>query len=257
MSHQQMRLNDRRIVEALGLFQSADGVELKLTVPDNEQRSAVAALGLDILDAELRQVVFFDTPDLKLNRSGVVVRARRVGRGGDSVVKLRPVVPAHLPGKLRRADGFTIEVDVMPGSFVCSGSLKASADNGHVRKVLAGKRAIRKLFSQEQRALYANHAPGGLDLDSLAPFGPVNVAKLKFSAKNLSGRAAVAELWFYPDGSRVLELSTKCAHDEAFHLLAEARALLARRGIIFNGGQHTKTRRALEYFSRVQARSKR
>ena len=257
MSHPQTRLNDRRIVEALGLFQGADGVELKLTVPDNEQRSAVAALGLDILDAELRQVVFFDTPDLTLNRSGIVVRARRVGKGGDSVVKLRPVVPAHLPRKLRRADGFKIEVDVMPGSFVCSGSLKASADNGHVRKVLAGKRAIRKLFSAEQRALYANHAPGGLDLDSLAPFGPVNVAKLKFSAKNLGGRPAVAELWFYPDGSRVLELSTRCAHDEAFNLLAEARAMLARRGIGFNGGQHTKTRRALEYFSRVQARGKR
>jgi inorganic triphosphatase YgiF len=38
----------------------------------------VAALGLDALDAQIRQVFFFDTPDLDLNRAGVVVRARRI-----------------------------------------------------------------------------------------------------------------------------------------------------------------------------------
>jgi hypothetical protein len=140
---------------------------------------------------------------------------------------------------------------------VCSGSLKTAADNRDIMKVLARERAIRKLFSREQRALYAEHAPEDIDLDALAPFGPVNVAKLKFTAKNLAGRAAVAELWFYPDGSRVLELSTKCAHDEAFELLAAARAALMSRGITWNGEQQTKTRKALEYFSRVQARKPR
>ena len=39
----------------------------------------------------------FDTPDLRLNKQGVVVRARRVqGRGDDTVVKLRPIVPGEL-----------------------------------------------------------------------------------------------------------------------------------------------------------------
>jgi hypothetical protein len=43
-------------------------------------------------------VFFFDTPDLRLNKQGVVVRARRVqGRGDDTVVKLRPIVPGELP----------------------------------------------------------------------------------------------------------------------------------------------------------------
>jgi hypothetical protein len=41
---------------------------------------------------------FFDTPDLALNKAGVVVRARRVqGRSDDTVVKLRPIVPGELP----------------------------------------------------------------------------------------------------------------------------------------------------------------
>ena len=55
---------------------------------------ALQSLDVDPLDAQIRQVFFFDTPDLALNSAGVVVRARRVqGKGDDTVVKLRPVVP--------------------------------------------------------------------------------------------------------------------------------------------------------------------
>ena len=42
----------------------SDSVELKLTVADSAIRSTADALGLDPLEAEIRQVVFFDTPDL-------------------------------------------------------------------------------------------------------------------------------------------------------------------------------------------------
>ena len=64
----------------------------------------MTALGLDPLEAQIRQVFFFDTPDLALDGQGVVVRARRIqGKGGDSIVKLRPVVPAELPEELRRS----------------------------------------------------------------------------------------------------------------------------------------------------------
>ena len=47
-------------------------------------------LDMDVLKAEIRQVVFFDTPDLRLSRAGVIVRARRTRKGGDAVIKLRP-----------------------------------------------------------------------------------------------------------------------------------------------------------------------
>src|SRR5215211_5172381 len=70
-----------------------------------------------------RQVVFFDTPDLALNQHGVVLRARPVqGEGDDSVLKLRPVVPRDLAPDLRKSPSFGVEVDAMPGGFVCSGS---------------------------------------------------------------------------------------------------------------------------------------
>ena len=57
-------------------------------------------------------------------------------------------------------------------------------------------------------------------------------------------------MWLYPDGSRILELSTKCAPDEAFEIAAETRAYLTSRGVDLGGEQQTKTRTALEFFSR-------
>jgi hypothetical protein len=91
------RLTGAQLEEMLSLASHADSVELKLTVPDSERRSIVTGLGMDPLDAQIRQVFVFDTPDLRLNKSGVVVRARRVqGRGDVTVVKLRPIVPGEL-----------------------------------------------------------------------------------------------------------------------------------------------------------------
>ena len=80
------------------LVSEADGIELKVTVPEVAHRSTTVTLGLDPIDAQIRHVYFFDTPDLALNKVGVVVRARRIqGGGNDSVVKLRPVVPERAP----------------------------------------------------------------------------------------------------------------------------------------------------------------
>jgi hypothetical protein len=245
------RLSDQDLMELMALMRGSDSVELKLTVPESDQRSAVVALGLDPLEAEIRQVFFFDTPDLALNAKGLVVRARRIkGKGDDSVVKLRPVVPEELPEDLRRLPGFGVEVDAMPGGFVCSGRLKEAVDPPIVRSAVAGERPLRRLFTKEQRALYAAHAPEGIALDDLSVMGPIFVLKLRLTPKAL-GRRLVAELWLYPDGSRLLELSTKCAPSEAFQVAVESRAFLTGCGIDLSGEQETKTRKALTYFATV------
>ena len=248
-SNQTEASTNEQLSEVLQLIEGADSVELKLTVPDVGWRSAVAALEMDPLEAQIRQVVFFDTPDLVLNQHGVVVRARRVqGQGDDSVVKLRPVVPGDLPADLRRSPSFGVEVDAMPGGFVCSGSLKAKLARGDVKEALAGRRPVHQLFTKEQRAFFTAHAPTGCEIDDLAILGPITVLKLKYTPTGFA-RGLVAELWNYPDGSRILELSTKCAPAEAFQVAAETKVFLADRGINLTGEQQTKTRTTLEFFA--------
>jgi len=243
-------LSGEQLTTVLALLPKADRVELKASVPDTDRRSVVAAFGMDPLEAQIRQVAFYDTPDLALDARGLVVRLRRVqGRPGDAVVKLRPVVPEEVPAKLRSSPAFSIEVDAMPGGFVCSGTMKAPADSELAKATMAGARPLRKLLTKAQRAFYAEHAPAGVDLDGLTMLGPINVFKLKFRPPRFD-RRLVAELWLYPDGSRILELSAKATPAEAFDVAAATKALLARNGVDLSAAQQTKTKTALRYFVR-------
>lgn len=241
--------HDASVEELRRLAAGSDSVELKLTVAESEQRSAIRALGLDPLDAEIRQVFFFDTPDLALNARGLVLRARRMQRkGGDSIVKLRPVVPDQLAPKTRATPGFGVEVDAMPGSFVCSARLRRMLSAERVAQAVAGERPLRKLFTKEHRGFLAEQGLTPRDVDALRVLGPIFVLKLKLSPPGFA-RRLVAEMWLYPDDTRILELSTKCEPADAFAVAAEGRAFLAERGIDLTAEQATKTRRALEVLS--------
>jgi hypothetical protein len=177
------------LARLLHVLERSDSVELKLTVPESDHHSAVAALGMDPLQAQIRQVVFFDTPDLLLDRNGVVVRARRI-------------------------------------------------------------RSPRKLFTKEQQRFFDAFAPDGVSLRDLAPLGPITLLKLPFTAEGFS-RKLVAELWFYPDGARILELSARSGTGDAFETAAELRGFLGTRGVELTGDQQTKTRKALDHFART------
>jgi len=243
-------LDTDQFAELMELVKGSKSVELKLTIPQESTRAAIEALGLDPLDGQIRLVTFFDTPDLALNKAGVVVRCRRIqGKGADSVVKLRPIVPDMIPAKLRKLETFGIEVDAMPGGFVCSASFKGVADPAKTKQVSFGKGAIRRVFNKDQRAFYKAHAPEGLELDDLSVLGPIFVVKVRFVPPELAHKL-VAELWLYPDGSRIFELSTKCAPRDLIDVFTNVRDYLIERGIERHGEQQTKTKRALEFFAK-------
>jgi hypothetical protein len=239
-----------QFAELSKLIKGSKSVELKLTIPADSHRAAIVALGIDPLDAQVRLVTFFDTPDLTLNKAGVVVRSRRIqGKGADSVVKLRPVVPDELPEELRQLDTFGIEVDAMPGGFVCSASYKGTADPEQAKLVSTGHAPIRKAFNKQQRAFYKAHAPQGLELDDLMVLGPIFVLKVPFTPKELAHKL-VAEMWLYPDGSRILELSTKCTPADLMDVVSNVRNFIVERGVERHGEQQTKTKLALEFFAK-------
>ena len=249
-------LPDDQLQDVLKLAAQADSVELKLTVPEEHHRSTIDTLGLDPLQAQIRQVFFLDTPELELDAAGLILRTRRVqGRDADSVVKVRPVVPEELPKALRKSPDMVVELDAMPGGHVCSASVKRRLGKVDVKAAMSGDVPIRKLFSKQQRAFFETHAPDGIQLDRLVPLGPIFVLKLNVAPKGFA-RKGVAEMWFYPDGSRILELSTKCAPSEMFDVAAKSRAFLMSRGIEVSGKQQTKTRTALRFFAKhVRERS--
>ena len=136
----------------------------------------------------------------------------------------------------------------MPGGFVCSAALKRKLAPTAVRAVVLGDKPLRKLFSKEQREFFTLHTPDGVELEGLSILGPIFVLKLKWNPPEF-GRPLVAELWLYPDGSRILELSTKCATTEPMQVAAEARAFLVEKGVDISGEQQTKTKAALEFFA--------
>jgi len=237
------------VVKVLELGKGANSIELKLSVPLTGHRATIKSIGLDPVEAQPRQAFFFDTPDLALNRAGVVVRARRIqGGDADTVVKLRPVDPSAIDPDLRRSAAFKVEVDVMPGGFVCSASFKGVCSGKEVLDVSSGAMPLRKLFSKEQRAFYDAHAPAGVTMDKLVILGPTFLLKAKHQPKDFD-RPITIEMWLYPDGSRILEISTKCLPKEGFQVGAEFKSYLAARGIVLGADQAPKTKTALKFFS--------
>ena len=80
------------------------------------------------------------------------------------------------------------------------------ADNTAIREAASGDLPIRKLF--EAAAPSTRRTPDGVELDTLSTLGPIPIIKVKITPQGF-GRKLVGELWMYPDGSQIVELSTK------------------------------------------------
>jgi len=157
------------------------------------------------------------------------------------------VDPATVEEELRRSASFKTEIDGVPGGFVCSGSLKGRCKGREVLDVVSGATPIEKLFSKEQRAFFRKHAPKGIALRSLNAYGPIFVLKATLWPKKLN-RRLVVEMWLFPDGTRNLEISTKCEPPQVFSVTQELKEFLTDLGVEITGNQQTKTRAAMEFF---------
>jgi hypothetical protein len=124
-------------------------------------------------------------------RRGLIARVRSIhNRPDDAVVKLRPVTPVTVPASLRRSKDFVVEIDGMPGSYVCSGALKTRLGPHDVEAAMASHRPLRTLFTPRQRDLLIPRLPGGLTIDDLTVFGPVGARRRKLALPGTSARRA-------------------------------------------------------------------
>ncbi|MCM3920683.1 CYTH domain-containing protein [Frankia sp. AiPs1] len=243
------QLPDDDLAALVKLARQVDRVELKFVVPASAHRRAAEMFELAATRARRQRVYYLDTPDRLLHRRGVVVRVRSTsGRPDDSVVKLRPVVPANVAPRLRRSKQFVMEVDAMPGAYVCSAALRASLGPDDVRRAMARRGSLHNLFSPKQARLLAAHLPGAGHIDDLAVLGPIEAARHRLRPEGFD-RVLQAERWTFPDGSRLLELSTRATPQAAAHTAARMFAVLRRHGLDLAGPQQTKTRATLDFFT--------
>ena len=231
------RLSAGDVVELerlLGLVTGADSVVLKITVPETDRRSVLTALGGDPLGAVIRQIAFIDTPDLRLDRSGVVVRVRRTQQlPPDLTVKLHPVDPEFLPPDIRSLHGLEVEVDASAAGFVCSCSAKHELAPSRARDVLGGRVSVTDELNQPEQELLSHAVADDFPVEDLTVLGPVHILRSRFVPDGYA-RRLVVEQWFLPDGSRILELSTRCDPDSAVAVASDIRHFLALHGVDFD-----------------------
>ncbi|MEV6347439.1 hypothetical protein [Actinoplanes sp. NPDC051851] len=229
----------------LPLTGEAENVELKVVVPDHHRRS----LRLGRHRARVRRVYFLDTPDLALDRHGLIVRVRATdGRPDDTAVKLRPMTVDPAPKWLRRARNFEVEIDALPGHRVCSGSMKVRLGHGDVDRTLKNREPLASLLTSRQRRLIETYGPPSIAIGDLRALGPVEVRRYRFVPSAL-GAPLTVERWSYPDGSTLLELSTRCPVGHAADVGERLSALLRDYGIAPARSQRTKTDLTLRYFT--------
>ena len=256
------RLTDAQLREVMRLIKGANSVELKLTVPASAHRATIQGLPIDPVEAQPRQIYFFDTPDLQLFTGQASSSELDVSRAaeGDTVIKLRPVEPDDIPADLKNDASFNIEVDALPGRLRLLGVVQGSL-NGTGRSAtrsVARSGCPRSSRRRSGRSI-ATHAPAGLELDSLQALGPTFILKGRFDAQmGLDGKRGSAL-----DGRRGMALSRRITHPRAVDQVPAQRsarcgrrdARIPRRQGRTNqrGAQETKTRTALEFYSKTLA----
>jgi hypothetical protein len=224
-------------------------VELKFTVDDASFDAVRGLFGAGV--ERVRNVYYLDTQDLALRRHGVLARVRGGQRPNDSVVKLRPIDPDTVPSALRRRDDFTVEVDVTPDSFICSGALKRRLGRHAVERAVDGQHGLQTLFSDQQLALIDSRLSGSVAVDDLEALGPVQVRRTRPRPGGPGpGRGLELQEWTYPDESRLLEVSTRCVARDLLQTASHAKSFLDRHGIKQSGPSPTKADTTLAYFTR-------
>jgi hypothetical protein len=227
----------------------ADAIEIKVTVPQHQVRPALKRFGLTVDNDEQRYIYFFDTPSLDLMKAGVIVRARRVvGDAHDATVKFRPVVPEKVSRKWAKYRDFKIEADASEKGLAKSASFSMPVASGLIKRVAAGKRSIRKLFTPEQQAFLQEMTGRAVDFSKLAVLGPITAHRWRIETPACPWPIS-AELWRREDGALLVEASIKSPAVQAAAAVGGFMAFLAEVGAERDNDEQTKTRWALEYYA--------
>jgi hypothetical protein len=231
------------------LTAGAETIEIKATILQAHIRTALEHYGLTRINDELRLIYFFDTPDLVLQSAGIIARARRViGDQHDSTIKFRPVQPESVARRWRKYRDFKIEVDASERGLVKSASLSMPVARGQIKRVVAGKKNIRSLFTEEQEDFLDEMANTRIDFRKIVTMGPLRAQRWDFEDPACPW-PITAELWEREDKSTMMEVSVKALVGQAAAVMAGFMAFLAEVGVQRDASPQAKTRWALEHYA--------
>ena len=235
---------------------SMDSVEIKVTIRPDQELRAERAMAINEDTAEVRILYFYDTPQLDLFNAGVALRARLVkGDKDDSTVKFRPVEATNIVDEWKQLEGFKLEADCVGDRVICSASLTSPQGRNEIDDVADGKRPIEKLFSKNQERFLAEFYKGPLDFGKLRVLGPIRVLRWKLKQKSFAYQLTLEE-WRLPNGEDLVEVSIKTPPGEAAQAHKDFDKHLRELGLDPQGSQETKTRTALNYFSKAIRKQK-
>ena len=216
--------------------------EIKVQIDVND----LGKLGLSTTGGERRDVTFYDTTDLDLFASGVILRSRLAvsSPDDDTTVKLRPLSAKSVDPSFIGESGFKCELDKNVGmTAVSSCSLTKPEPEKDILAVGGGTSSAKSLFSSSQEDFLTAHGKN-VSWSSLRVLGPIDGRVWKIDPKNWKSELTV-ERWIVPGGSTSLEVSLKTRW--ADHVTEEKRlvAWLAAHGVQPSSQQETKTKAAL------------
>src|SRR5215470_4542010 len=238
------------------MISGANSIEIKATIPESQVDSTLARFGLNIANDQERYIYFYDTPDLDLNRAGIITRARRVvGNEHDSTVKFRPVIPDQVAAKWRTFPLFKIEADASEKGIVKSASFSMQVPKGVIKRIASGDKPIGELFTKDQQAFLLGMANRNIDFTKLHVLGPLRAHRWKFEDPGCPW-PITAELWVREDGARLMEASIKTPVVQAAAAMAGFIAFLAEFGAERDMEEQAKTRWSLEYYAAKARKSR-
>ncbi|MGQ0573475.1 MAG: hypothetical protein ACT4RN_04630 [Pseudonocardia sp.] len=182
-----------------------------------------------------------DTPTLDLVRAGVEIRLRRRARGRYDLS-----VCARRSGTARSrvtVPGVRVELDVVPGALWQDIEVRREVDSAAAAEVIAGAAASRSLLTATQHSWArcgGNSVVGDHQLRQLRVHGPLMVNRVKVGAARLGLRRADLELFRYPSGRELLELSTRCWPRDVCTTASAFEQLLDERDVAIAREHRTK-----------------
>jgi hypothetical protein len=225
-------------------------VEIKVTISPDQEWKVARAMQIHEDTAQVRVLYFYDTPHLDLFEAGVVLRARLLeGDDDDSTVKFRPVDPGNIDASWKLFEGFRLETECVGDEMVRSASLTVLQRRDEIDDVADRKRPIEKLFSREQERFLSQFYSDRIDFTSLHVFGPIRVLRWQLQHRDFPHELAVEE-WRLPDGDDLVEVSIRAPAAQAASARRDFEAHLNALDLDPHGNQETKTRTALQFFTR-------